>query len=183
MIPWRRKWQPTPVFLPEKSHRQRSLAGYSPCGHKSWTWVSNATTTTKQICRLPGISQQRWVYSELAENCSPRSATTVSHVQVPTQQGEETAFIEGKRGWESCSNKESVAFHWLSPCQKRNLFSSGWTLLFWQGVRAPPSDLFILFNWGFCLLIFRIILSTKYIAGSGKFSYPCFLFTSFFVCI
>ena len=29
-IPWRRKWQPTPVFLPGKSHGQRSLAGYSP---------------------------------------------------------------------------------------------------------------------------------------------------------
>ena len=28
-IPWRRKWQPTSVFLPEKSHGQRSLAGYS----------------------------------------------------------------------------------------------------------------------------------------------------------
>ena len=34
MIPWRRKWQPTLVFLPEKSHGQRSLAGYSPKGHK-----------------------------------------------------------------------------------------------------------------------------------------------------
>ena len=33
-IPWRRKWQPTPVFLPGKSHGQRSLAGYSPCGCK-----------------------------------------------------------------------------------------------------------------------------------------------------
>ena len=29
-IPWRRKWQPTPVFLPGESHGQRSLAGYSP---------------------------------------------------------------------------------------------------------------------------------------------------------
>ena len=28
------KWQLTPVFLPEKSHGQRSLAGYSPDGHK-----------------------------------------------------------------------------------------------------------------------------------------------------
>ena len=28
-IPWRRKWQPTPVFLPRASHGQRSLAGYS----------------------------------------------------------------------------------------------------------------------------------------------------------
>ena len=33
-IPWRRKWQPTLVFLPEKSHGQRSLAGYSPKGCK-----------------------------------------------------------------------------------------------------------------------------------------------------
>ena len=33
-IPWRRKWQPTPVFLPGKFHGQRSLAGYSPQGHK-----------------------------------------------------------------------------------------------------------------------------------------------------
>ena len=33
-IPWRRKWQPTPVFLPGKSQGQRSLAGYSPWGHK-----------------------------------------------------------------------------------------------------------------------------------------------------
>ena len=30
MIPWRRKWQPTPVFMPGKSHGQRSLVGYSP---------------------------------------------------------------------------------------------------------------------------------------------------------
>ena len=31
-IPWRREWQPTPVFLPGESHGQRSLAGYSPWG-------------------------------------------------------------------------------------------------------------------------------------------------------
>ena len=28
--PWRRAWQPTPVFLPGESHGQRSLVGYSP---------------------------------------------------------------------------------------------------------------------------------------------------------
>ena len=31
-IPWRRAWQPTPVFLPGESHRQRSLVGCSPEG-------------------------------------------------------------------------------------------------------------------------------------------------------
>ena len=33
-IPWRRKWQPTPVFLLGKSHGQKNLVGYSPWGHK-----------------------------------------------------------------------------------------------------------------------------------------------------
>ena len=33
-IPWSRKWQCTPVFLPGKYHRQRNLVGYSPCGCK-----------------------------------------------------------------------------------------------------------------------------------------------------
>ena len=33
-IPWRRKWQPTPVFLCRKSHGRKSLAGYSPWGCK-----------------------------------------------------------------------------------------------------------------------------------------------------
>ena len=33
-IPWRRECLPTPVFLPGEFHGQRTLAGYSPWGHK-----------------------------------------------------------------------------------------------------------------------------------------------------
>ena len=33
-IPWRRAWQPSPVFLPGESNGHRSLVGYSPWGHK-----------------------------------------------------------------------------------------------------------------------------------------------------
>ena len=33
-IPWKRAWQPTPVFFPGESHGQRSLAGYSPWGQR-----------------------------------------------------------------------------------------------------------------------------------------------------
>ena len=39
-IPWRRKWLPTPVFLPEKFHGPRSLVGYSLLGSKSQTRLS-----------------------------------------------------------------------------------------------------------------------------------------------
>ena len=41
-IPWRRKWQPTPVFLPGESHGQRSLVGPSPWGRKR-VWHDLAT--------------------------------------------------------------------------------------------------------------------------------------------
>ena len=44
-IPWRREWQSTPVFWPGKSHGWRSLAGYSPCGHKESDTTEQLTHT------------------------------------------------------------------------------------------------------------------------------------------
>ena len=43
-IPWRRKWQPTPVFLSEKSHGQRNLVGYSPWDCKESYTTEHAHT-------------------------------------------------------------------------------------------------------------------------------------------
>ena len=43
--PWRRAWQPTPVFLPGESHGQRSLGGYSP-------WCCKELDTTEQLHNL-----------------------------------------------------------------------------------------------------------------------------------
>ena len=43
-IPWRRAWQPTPVFLPGESHRQRSLAGHGPWSRRG----SDSTEVVKQ---------------------------------------------------------------------------------------------------------------------------------------
>ena len=39
--PWRRKWKPTPVFLPGESYWLSYLVGCSPWDHKSQTWLSN----------------------------------------------------------------------------------------------------------------------------------------------
>ena len=47
-IPWKRKWQPTPVFLPGESHGQSNLAGYGPWGNKE----SDMTEAT-QNARTP----------------------------------------------------------------------------------------------------------------------------------
>ena len=52
-IPWRRKQKPTPVFLPVKPHGQRSLAGYSPWGHKkSNTTERLSTLINSEICSI-----------------------------------------------------------------------------------------------------------------------------------
>ena len=49
-VVWRRKWQPTAVLLPGESHGQRSLAGYSPWGHKE-------SDTTERLTHTPLPSQ------------------------------------------------------------------------------------------------------------------------------
>ena len=45
-IPWRRKWQPPPIFLLGQSHGQTSLAGYSPWGCKR---VRHDLTAKQQV--------------------------------------------------------------------------------------------------------------------------------------
>ena len=51
-IPWRREWQPTPVFLPGESYGQRSLVCYSPTVLQSTVWwgrkASEMTVTNTQ---------------------------------------------------------------------------------------------------------------------------------------
>ena len=49
-IPWRKKWQPTAVVLPARSHGQRSLVGYSPRGHKELGMTERVTTQNVKHC-------------------------------------------------------------------------------------------------------------------------------------
>ena len=65
-IPWNRKWEPTPMFLPEESHGQRSLAGYGPWGHKE-------SDTTEHKCTHAACMNQENVNSFLLSclNCAP----------------------------------------------------------------------------------------------------------------
>ena len=52
-IPWRRRWQPTLVLLPEKSYGQKGLAGYSPWDHKRATQSLQLNDTTILLNNLP----------------------------------------------------------------------------------------------------------------------------------
>ena len=49
-IPWRRKWQPTSIFLPGEFHGMKSLAGYSPWGHKESYKTERLHFSTNSSC-------------------------------------------------------------------------------------------------------------------------------------
>ena len=57
-IPWRKAWKPTPVFLPEETHGQRSLVGYSPQDHK----VSDTTEATYHTHTHSHTIYVLWLY-------------------------------------------------------------------------------------------------------------------------
>ena len=93
-IPWRRKWQPTPVFLPKKSHGQRSLAGYNPWSHRvRHNWLSTHACNNRErskenrgerniqwrIGRLKTKIQAPWVPSEVLINLPQRERMSPTH--------------------------------------------------------------------------------------------------------
>ena len=53
-IPWRREWQPIPVFLPGEFHGQRKLAGYSPWGCKESDTTDQARISEWVAIPSPG---------------------------------------------------------------------------------------------------------------------------------
>ena len=54
-ISWKRKWHPTPVFLPEEFHGQRSLVGCSPCGSKEWDTTECLSSSSSRPCLPPSL--------------------------------------------------------------------------------------------------------------------------------
>ena len=63
-IPWGRKQQPTPVFLPGESHGQKSLAGYSPWGHKKLDMTQQLNHHHHAFFSLEEI-----LWSEITRSC------------------------------------------------------------------------------------------------------------------
>ena len=99
-IPWRRKWQPTTVFLPGKSHGQRSLASYSP-------WSCNESDMTQQLNnnnkgvvaytrQLSGWRGPRWV----SHGHCPEGAGVLGERMGPPS---EEVILTKQEGWETSS--------------------------------------------------------------------------------
>ena len=67
---WRREGQPTPVFLPGESHGQKSLAGYSPWGHKESDTTEGLTHTTHRgVSLCGGIAPECTLFPEAPGGC------------------------------------------------------------------------------------------------------------------
>ena len=103
-IPWRRKWQPTPVFLAGKSHGQRSLEGYSTWGCKesdrtewlndnnnnilSYYWNITTTLMRHGCCCYPHFivkeieTQRGWAWAHLRVTSERVSADPGTWIQV-----------------------------------------------------------------------------------------------------
>ena len=51
-FPWKRKWRPTPVFVPGESHGQRSLVGYNPWGCKESDMTDRLSTHVYEVMNM-----------------------------------------------------------------------------------------------------------------------------------
>ena len=78
-IPWRWKWQPTPVFLPGESDGPRSLAGYSPQGPKE------SGTTERLLLSFYVFSFKYITVGEL--DLPPKMSLTCKSLQIEDNQG------------------------------------------------------------------------------------------------
>ena len=134
-IPWRRAWQPTPIFLPGESHGERSLVDYTPKGCKEsdmTEWLSTQhiaqyliiicniykknthTHTHICVCGFPGgpmvsnptTMQEIWIQF-LGQNDPPEKKTT-THSSVLAW---EIPWTEKARGYSPWGCKSRT---WLS---------------------------------------------------------------------
>ena len=91
-IPWRRKWQPTPVFLPGKSCGERSLEGYSPWGLKksdNTEWI----TTTECLCLMGHV---HWFQC----HCMLKTPSVLcAHIDISDWSWNEAEAVKSPRLW------------------------------------------------------------------------------------
>ena len=91
-IPWRRKWQPTPVFLPGKSHGQRSLVGYSP---RSCKRVSQ-DLVTKQQQYFKWIHVKNWCFWTVVLEKTLESSLDCKEIQPVHPKGNQSWIFIGR---------------------------------------------------------------------------------------
>ena len=99
-IPWRRKWQPTPIFLPGESRRQRSLPGYSPRGFKG---VGQDLATKQQQ-----VSPQRYLNVLVTQWLASYRASGLRWTKVEIAKSESHIVFLLQCSWVALASHDSV---------------------------------------------------------------------------
>ena len=124
-IPWRRKWQPTPVFLRGKSHGQRGLKRYSPWGHRRVRHDSDMTTKRQHGDCCPHFTHRdeeawraRWKNFVLGMAQDPALRCTVSVLRLLSAVSSECCYPSASLGgcveftfWEQLPPPPSITVH------------------------------------------------------------------------
>jgi len=148
-IPWRREWQPTPVFLPRESHGQKCLEGYSPWGRRvGHNWSNSIHTHTRNGIRSR-ISLTKYFLKDYTWLKNRGSTITAKWEKQSHWMGNITvqrSWIYSYL-WSSCgqvlrNNEEILAYH-----QTFNVKFSG-----------HSSDLFSKWNKMLCLVDGRVVI-------------------------
>ena len=105
-IPWRRKWQPTPVFMPEESHGQRSLAGYS-LGLQRWALTNLSPISPRKSVKVKVLVAQSCPTLWDPMDCSPPDSSIHGILQARIQEWLAISFSRGSsqpRDWTQVSH-------------------------------------------------------------------------------
>ena len=111
-IPWRRKWQHTPLFLPGKSHKQRSLTGYSSWFFErvkhDWVTKQQQQQIFLRLCKSIGIRKS--FLTDLNGALSIQDRVASNGMQRCIQCGlglKKVSVLKECRGW--CMNSSVTA--------------------------------------------------------------------------
>ena len=106
-VSWRREWQPTPVFLPGKSHGQRSLVGYTPWSFEEWNmteWPNTNMRTRPHTCECL-CTWLRWGWGIKANVSSLDAVVPI----LGLCQGDRRGELEGRIFW--------ISLYYFLQCQ------------------------------------------------------------------
>ena len=90
-IPWRKKWHATPIFLPGKSHGQRSLADYTPWGSKESHRTEHLNSNNNMYLYLSSLKRKD--INKQDPSYSSREFYNITSLKPPRQSHEETGDL------------------------------------------------------------------------------------------
>ena len=110
-IPWRRKWHPTPVFLPGESHGQRSPVGCSPWGRRESDTTRDRARTPKQARGLTTLTRQWNLRPGGYCSAPPPGAPGSAHGPASGQEGGHTGPRLGEEPGGRCEELPTSYLH------------------------------------------------------------------------